>query len=163
MLKFTEKQVTEFLAEQHRKWFKVLADRTLNLGYERLPVLPSYSVADAVFDNCGNYNFATNHIQYSLPFAAYEGEVYAETVAHEMCHAFIPVVATGAPTHGSMFLWLLRDACKFPNAQVTGAYTYESFKHVLEAEKELTRQRGGLRNMVAFRRTARSLKEMRGQ
>jgi len=145
--KYTEAEARQYIAVQHAKYWDTLQRFCREYTAYKPPAIPSYRIVDSVFPHCGQYNPNTNTCQYSLAYCVYEGENYRETVAHELCHAMHHRIYKSKPAHGSDFLWLLRDICKFPDAQATHTLPINVVEQI---GNELVEMRGGLANDVSL-------------
>lgn len=156
--KLSEHDARKFIAEQHAKYYEVLHDFTRDVVGKIAPPIPQFVVVDSVFRHCGMYDPATHTVQYSLAYCVYAGLQYDLIVAHEVVHAMQDKIFPGKPPHGSDFLWLLRDVCRFPDAGTTHSYPISTVEKVAE---ELISARGGQRNDLTYR--AGSLRAMISQ
>lgn len=152
--KFTEGQAREYIARQHCIYWDLLARFCREFTAYKPPAPPSFSIVDTVFRHCGMYSPQRNHCEYSLAYCVYEGENYNDTVAHELCHAMHHRIYKCKPAHGSDFLFLLRDVCKFPNATATHSLP---FNVVDQIAAELIEMREGVSNDHSF--AGRSLQQ----
>lgn len=115
-MRFTVEQAEAFIRTEHERYYLTLRDFCKRMSVPCRLELPRVEIVDSVYVHCGQYSPNENLCSYSIPFCVYAGERYAETVAHEVCHAFQPIVKPACSAHGKTFLWLLRDICKFPQA-----------------------------------------------
>lgn len=160
-LKFNEQQAKDFVAAQHAKYYAHLRAFLNQQGLQLavLPAMPTIAYEDSVFNTCGHYNPRTNVCTYCLPLAAWIGEDFYATVAHEMVHAFQDTVYHASADHGREFLWLMKE-CGFaePKKQIVGNY---SVAYMRDAADELKRQRGGTSNTLSFaQRGSKSLRQL---
>lgn len=164
--KFTEQEARCFIIEQHAHYHNLLRYFAMQVGFKpnQLPELPSVRIVDSVYRYCGQYQPSSNSCEYSFPVCIFEGKQYAETVAHEVCHAIHPrLYGKSSAVHGSNFLWLLRDICKFPKATAKWHLTENDIANIRTVASELIEMRaaaggGGANDIVLGARG--SLKSM---
>lgn len=152
--RFTEFEAREFIAAQHIRYYDILRNQTVTMGFRVRPI-PAIHIVDATFVACGQYNPVENRCTYSLPYAVYCGDEYRETVAHEVCHAFQRVVNRNDYAHGPTFFWLLRDVCKFRKAIATHSYPLVEVDRIAQ---ELREMRGGISNNLSSLKTGLAAK-----
>lgn len=160
MLNFNEIQSREFIKRNHEEYYKLLATFCKRMGLVNIPDLPNIEIVDVVFRHCGQFNPTFNRCQYSLPYCAYEGDNYHQTIAHEMVHAFQrSVKPNDTAAHGHTFLWLLSE-CGIEDVknQIYHSIPYHVVEKVAE---ELKRLRGGYTEYVSMQsRQRKTLKDL---
>lgn len=134
-MRFSVEQAEKFIRQEHSRYYERLQEFCKTFGVPCRLELPRIEIVDSVYTHCGQYSPIQNLCIYSNPFCIYAGEDYAETVAHEVCHAFQLVIKPACSAHGKTFLWLLRDVCGFPNAGAYHSYPVAEVERLAQALK----------------------------
>lgn len=157
--RMTEQQARQFIKEQHNYYYGRLDEFLRKLELKR-PELPTYQSVDCVFRHCGQYNPRKHEVQYSIPYCVYLGEEYAETIAHEMSHAFQRSVKRDDPAHGTTFLWLLAECGIDVSDKRKAIYHTYPVLTIDRLAEQLKEERGGSDHITMQPVRRKTLKEL---
>lgn len=161
-MRFTPERAEDIIGKLHEHYFQRLSRFAEEQGLTFCK--PSYLLRDCVYRACGQYNTNDHVCLYSLPYACLVGETYGETVAHELCHAYIEsLIGAGYPSHGPRFVDIFRFVCGFEAIVDYKKIAYHDY-NITAAEEiakhlKATRQRPA--NDVSMSLSARSLADLR--
>lgn len=99
--------------ERHAYWHARVKDwcRARTFALAAATPCPRVEIPLEVTRKIAWANVRDNSCHYPLPYVAYFGDAFDETIGHEVCHCFQYRVMPGCESHGDIWRMLMIQAC----------------------------------------------------